>query len=344
MTDILIWLVKAGLIYGALLGVAAGMTLAERKVSAWIQYRHGPNRVGPMGTLQPIADGLKLFFKEELIPDGANKLLFRMAPTLAAMPAMLTVAVIPFGPEVTIGGVTTNLSIADLDIGILYILALGGLSIYGVILGGWASNSKYPLLGGLRASAQMISYELSMILAILAVVVLAGSLNLRDIVDDQNPASPLNFLSWNILWQPVAFVLFVIAAFAETNRHPFDFAECEPELVGGFHTEYSSMRFALYFLGEYCAIAVMCCLITTLFLGGFSMPFWPEAPWFVGLAAFLAKTAFFLFLFLWVRWTLPRFRYDQLMGLGWKVLLPVALANLFLAPVLLELKSTVWGG
>jgi len=194
---------------------------------------------------------------------------------------------------------------------------------YGIILGGWSSNSKYSLLGGLRASAQMISYELTLILTILAVVAVNGSLDLRAIAAQQNDVA-----HWNVIYQPLAFVLFTIATFAETNRHPFDFAESEPELVGGFHTEYSSMRFALYFLGEYCAMIVMACLNTTLFLGGPSVPFWPEAPWFVGVAAFLAKAAFFLFFFLWVRWTLPRFRFDQLMKLGWKVALPLALANL----------------
>ncbi len=327
-TDLLVWLIKGSLIYGLLLGTAALMTLAERKVSAWIQHRVGPNRVGPWGLLQPLADGIKFIFKEELVPDGANRLLFRLSPILAAMPAMLTIAVIPFGPEVTIGDVTTKLSVADLDVGLLYVFALGGLSIYGIILGAWASNSKYSLLGGLRASAQMISYELALILSALAVALLAGSLSLREIVETQN-AGLWNLAGWYVWPQLVAFVIFVIAAFAETNRHPFDFAECEPELVGGFHTEYSSMRFALFFLGEYCAIVVMCCLIVTLFLGGYSVPFWPGAPWFIAVPAFLAKTGIFLFLFLWVRWTLPRLRYDQLMDLGWKIMLPLALGNLF---------------
>jgi len=343
LAQLLTWFVKANLVYGMLLGTAALMTLAERKVSAWMQNRVGPNRVGPWGLFQPIADLLKFIFKEELIPDGANRLLFRIAPVMTALPAMLTVAVIPFGPEITVGEVTTTMSITDLDVGLLYVLALGGLSIYGIILGSWASNSKYSLLGGLRASAQMISYELSLMLSILAVVVLCGTLDPRAVVDAQNPDSALNFLSWNVLFQPVGFLLFLIAAFAETNRHPFDFAECEPELVGGFHTEYSSMRFALFFLGEYCAIIVMCALITTLFLGGFSVPFWPSAPWFVAFPAFLAKTAVFLFLFLWVRWTLPRLRYDQLMDLGWKVMLPIALANLFMTGTIVTLGlSPVW--
>jgi NADH-quinone oxidoreductase subunit H len=321
-----LWILKASLIYGGLLGCAALMTLAERKISAWMQWRIGPNRVGPFGLLQPLADGVKFFFKEEIIPDGANPILFRLAPAIAAVPAMLTVAVIPFAGEVSFAGHDTTVSIADIDISALYVLAIGGLSIYGVILGGWSSNSKYSLLGGLRASAQMISYELSLILCILAIVVMSGSLDLRQIVTEQ--AGPI--WGWNLWTQPLAFVLFVVATFAETNRHPFDFAECEPELVGGFHTEYSSMKFALFFLGEYCAMIVMACLTTTFFLGGYEIPFWTEAPWLLQLGAFCAKTLIFLFLFIWVRWTLPRFRFDLLMSMGWKVMLPLALVNLFL--------------
>jgi len=330
MPDVVLWFIKCSVIYGGLLGTAALMTLAERKVSAWMQYRVGPNRVGPFGLLQPLADGVKLIMKEEVVPDGANKWLFRMAPMMAAMPGMLAVAVIPFGGEVVSGDPRTNISIADLDIGILYLLAVGGLGVYGVILGGWASNSKYSLLGGLRASAQMISYELSLLLAILAVIALTGTLNLREMVEAQSTIG-----SWVIWKQPLAFLLFVIATFAETNRHPFDFAECEPELVGGFHTEFSSMKFALFFLGEYSAMVVMACLTVTLFLGGFSVPFMPEAHWALGLGAFMTKTAFFLFLFIWVRWTLPRFRFDQLMNLGWKVMLPLALFNLFVTGLVL---------
>jgi NADH-quinone oxidoreductase subunit H len=257
---------------------------------------------------------------------------------LAAVPAMLAIAVIPFAGEVSLFGVETQLSIADLDVSALYVVAIGGLSVYGVILGGWSSNSKYSLLGGLRASAQMISYELSLILCILTVVVMSGSLDLRDIVADQSGS----LFAWNLWKQPLAFLLFVVATFAETNRHPFDFAECEPELVGGFHTEYSSMKFALFFLGEYCAMVVMACLTTTFFLGGAEVPFWPAAPWFVQLPFFLAKTAVFLFLFLWVRWTLPRFRFDQLMALGWKAMLPLALANVFVTGALASFG--VFGG
>jgi NADH-quinone oxidoreductase subunit H len=340
--EIVVWVIKVHVIFVGMTVVAALTTLAERKVSAWMQYRHGPNRVGPQGILQPLADGVKFIFKESLVPDGANKWMFRVAPALAAMPAMLTIAVIPFGPDVTLFGVTTPFSIVDLDIGIMYILAIGGLSVYGVIVGGWASNSKYSLLGGLRASAQMVSYELSLILSILAVVAISGSLDLREIVMQQKELG-----DWNICYQPLAFLLFLIAAFAETNRHPFDFAECEPELVSGFHTEYSAMRFALFALGEYCAMIVMSSVAVALWFGGFSVPFMPEAHWTIGIAAFCAKVTCFLFLFLWVRWTLPRFRFDQLMNLGWKVMLPIALANLFITGAVIayapQLKA-LWGG
>jgi NADH-quinone oxidoreductase subunit H len=339
LRDFLVWFLKANVIYGGLLGTAAGMTLAERKISAWMQYRHGPNRVGPWGLLQPIADGIKFIFKESLTPDGANKWLFRVAPALAAIPAMLAVAVIPFGPAIPfIPGPYQLFSVTDLDIGLMYLLAIGGLSIYGVILGSWASNSKFSLLGGLRASAQMISYELTLILSILAVVAISGSLSLHGVVHSQSGA----IWNWNVFHQPLAFILFSIAAFAETNRHPFDFAECEPELVSGFHTEYSSMRFAMFALGEYCAMVVMASHWTTLFLGGYNVPFWDDAPWFLCIAAFLLKTSMFLFLFLWVRWTLPRFRFDQLMALGWKVFLPLSLANLFLTGAAVSMGVDLW--
>jgi NADH-quinone oxidoreductase subunit H len=333
MTAVWVMILKTLVIYAGVITLAAGMTLAERKVSAWIQWRIGPNRVGPWGTLQPLADGVKFIFKEELIPAGANPLLFRLAPILAAAPAMMAIAVIPFAGEVTLFGVRTTLSIADFPISALYVVAVSGIGVYGVILGGWSSNSKYSLLGGLRASAQMVSYELALILAILAVVVVTGSLDLRAIVADQ--AGGIH--EWNVWRQPLAFLLFVIATFAETNRHPFDFAECEPELVGGFHTEYSSMKFALFFIGEYVAMIVMASMTATLFLGGPEVPFWPAAPWYLQLGAFLAKTGLFLFLFLWVRWTLPRFRFDQLMRLGWKVMLPLALANVFVTGLVVSL-------
>ena len=327
--EILIALLKIVVIFGGLINVGALMTLAERKFSAWMQYRIGPNRVGPWGLLQPLADGVKFIFKESLMPAGANKMLFRFAPVIAALPAFLTIAAIPFSDDIVIHGKNYGpLAISNLDIGVLYFLSIAGLSVYGVILGGWASNSKYSLMGGLRASAQMISYELTLILTILAVVAMSGSLNLHAIAQDQKTIG-----AWHVWKQPLGFVLFVVAMFAETNRHPFDFAECESELVGGFHTEYSAMKFALFFLGEYAAMTVISCLAVVLFLGGPSVPFWPGAPWYVGFVAFLAKASFFLFLFIWVRWTLPRFRFDQLMRLGWKVALPLALVNLIVTGV-----------
>ena len=332
LNTIAVIVAKITCIYGGMITIAALTTLAERKVSAWIQFRHGPNRVGPWGLLQPLADGVKFIFKEELVPDSANKWMFRLAPALAAMPAMMGVAVIPFAAEspfygdVNQAGLTNPLAIADLGIGVLFILAFSGLSIYGIILGGWASNSKFSLLGAIRATAQMVSYELAMIISIMAIVVMSGSFNLTEIANAQSG----EIWNWNIFSQPVAFMLFLIATFAETNRHPFDFAECEPELVGGFHTEFSSMRFALFFLGEYCAIFVMCCMTVLFFLGGFHVPFWEEAPWFLQVGAMLAKIIALLFLFIWVRWTIPRFRFDQLMGLGWKVFLPVAIVNLLI--------------
>ncbi|HIG12427.1 MAG TPA: NADH-quinone oxidoreductase subunit NuoH [Planctomycetes bacterium] len=339
MTVLLATLLKVLVIFGCLISAAGISTLAERKISAWIQLRRGPNRVGPFGLLQPLADGIKFMFKEEFVPPGKSRFLFILAPALAAVPAMMSVAVIPFtGRIAEIDGTPILGSVADLDMGAIFIMAVSGLGVYGIILGGWASNSKYPLLGGLRAAAQMISYELSMILIILAIVAMSGTLNLREIADAQNDHTLLGFLpAWNVFLQPLAFVLFVICTFAETNRHPFDFAECESELVGGFHTEYSSMKFALFFIGEYCAMIVMACLTTTLFLGGASVPFWAEAPWFIGLGSFVFKAAAFMFLFIWVRWSLPRFRYDQLMALGWKVFLPLAITNIFITGLVLAL-------
>jgi NADH-quinone oxidoreductase subunit H len=337
LADIGLTLLKIVVIFGGLINVCALMTLAERKFSAWMQYRIGPNRVGPWGLLQPLADGVKFIFKESLMPAGANSALFRFAPVIAALPAFLTIAAIPFTDDIVIHGTNYGpLAIANLDIGILYILSIAGMSVYGVILGGWASNSKYSLMGGLRASAQMISYELTLILAILAVVALTGSLNLHEI----SRAQSAGILHWNLWKEPLAFLLFVVAMFAETNRHPFDFAECESELVAGFHTEYSAMKFALFFLGEYAAMTVISCLAVVLFLGGPSVPFWVDAPWFIGFGAFLAKAGFFLFLFIWVRWTLPRFRFDQLMRLGWKVMLPLALLNLVATGVILSVQGS----
>jgi len=326
-------LLITALAFGGTVAVAGAMSLAERRVSAWMQFRIGPNRVGPLGLLQPVADLIKFLFKEEVMPEGAHPVLFRLAPALAAIPAMMTFAVVPFGiGNVTIPflGIDRPLVVANLPVGALYFLAIGSLGVYGIILGGWASNNKFSLLGSVRSSAQMLSYELSLTLAMAAAILMSGSLQPMEIVRHQAEHG------WNVIYQPIAFVVFLIAMFAETNRHPFDFAECEPELVGGFHTEYSSMKFALFFVGEYSAMVGMSGMITTLFLGGGHVPFLAieHTPWWLSVLAFAVKTGFFLFLYLWVRWSLPRFRYDQLMDLGWYKLIPVALANLAVTGVL----------
>ena len=311
-----------------IIGVMA-MILAERKVSGWIQDRHGPNRVGPWGILQPIADGVKFLLKEDLIPTHVDKPIYLLAPAIILVPALVTCGVVPFGSSIKIGEYTIPLQIADINIGILYILAITSLGVYGVVLGAWASNNKYSLLGGLRASAQMISYELALGLSIIGVLMLSGSLSLREIAIQQGSYP----WTWNFLIHLPAFLTFTAAAFAETNRLPFDLAEAEQELIGGYHTEYSSMKFAMYFMAEYMHMIVGSAVAVTLFLGGWHFfglekvggPFWSGV---ISFGIFFAKTAFFLFVFIWVRWTLPRFRYDQLMNLGWKFLLPVALTTI----------------
>jgi len=314
------------------------MTLMERRISAFLQDRLGPNRVGPMGILQPIADGLKAFFKEDIFPVNVDRFLYLMAPAIILFPALITVAIVPFGDQMStyIGGHLVNLrfQIADLNIGILYFVSFASLGVYGLVVGGYASNNKYSMLGGLRSSAQMISYEIPMGLAIVAVVMRAQSLSLNDIVLSQAT-------TWNFLYEPIGFIIFVVASFAETNRLPFDLPEAEQELVGGYHTEYSSMKFSAFFIAEYSNMIVSSMLITTLFLGGWQVPFgimealnlpviWEQL---IQILAFLIKTGIFLFIYLWVRWTLPRFRYDQLMNLGWKSMLPLGLFNILLVAV-----------
>ncbi|CAI4030482.1 NADH:quinone oxidoreductase subunit H [Nitrospira tepida] len=312
------------------------LTLAERKVLGWMQDRMGPMEVGPYGVLQPIADGIKLFFKEDIVPAGANKLMFSMAPILALVPALIGFAVIPFGPSQTVelfGYQFKPFVISDINIGILYILAFASIGAYGIILGGWASNSKYSLLGGLRSAAQIISYELNVGLAIVGVVLLAGSLSLVKITEAQSGW----FWNWFVLAAPFpqifAFVVYVISSVAETNRVPFDLPEAESELVAGFFTEYSGMRFAFYFLAEYANMILVSCIAAILFLGGWNAPY-PgtilpaNIGWIENIAWFTVKVYFFLFLFFWLRATLPRLRYDQLMRFGWKVMLPIALGNI----------------
>lgn len=321
------------------------LTLAERKVLGWMQDRMGPMEVGPYGILQPIADGLKLFFKEDIVPAGANKFMFSLAPILAMVPALIGFAVIPFGPDRTIelfGMTVKPFVISDINIGILYILAFASIGAYGIILGGWASNSKYSLLGGLRSAAQVISYELNVGLAIVGVLIMAGSLSLVKITEAQAGG----FWNWFIFAFPapqiLAFVVYVISSVAETNRVPFDLPEAESELVAGFFTEYSGMRFAFFFIAEYANMILVSCVAAALFLGGWNAPYpgtllghlgLESWSWVEGVAWFTVKVYGFLFLFFWLRATLPRLRYDQLMKFGWKVMLPIALGNIVVTSI-----------
>jgi NADH-quinone oxidoreductase subunit H len=326
---IIVPLLKIVVLLAGVLTAVAYIVLLERKVQAWVQVRLGPMRVGPHGLLQPVADVFKLLIKEDITPARVDRGVYTLAPIIVLVTAFLLFAVIPFGPEVEIFGRTVALYITDLNVGLLYIVSVASLGIYGTILGGWASNSKYPLLSSLRASAQLVSYEVAVTLTLVSMILMAGSLSMVSIVEAQRDQG-----LWYAFIQPVAFFIFFVGALAETNRAPFDMPEAEQELTGGFHTEYSGMRFALFFLAEYANIIVVAAVATTVFLGGWLRPF-PnvEALAFLGLVPswmwFLLKTFFFLYVFLWVRATLPRYRYDQLMRLGWKVLIPLALANIF---------------
>jgi NADH-quinone oxidoreductase subunit H len=352
-------LVKIAVFWIFIMLVVAYTVYAERRVLAVIQNRLGPNRVGWQGLLQPFADLLKFIFKEDIIPLAVNKWLYVLAPIIVLIPAMMVLIVYPFGPEVPLPfgpaisktlndlGVslgmnwnielsTINLHVTDMNVGLLYVFAMTSLGIYGIVVGGWASNSKYSLLGGLRSSAQMISYELALSLSVIAVLIQAGTLDLAKIVERQSGAYLYFIPKWNIFYGPmflpciIAFTIYLISAIAETNRVPFDLPEAETELVAGFHTEYSSLKFALFFMAEYVNMMTVSVLATTLFLGGWNGPWVKEIPW-LGPVWFLAKVFFFLFLYIWLRGTLPRFRYDQLMNFGWKVLLPAALFNVVLA-------------
>lgn len=309
------------------LGIAAYATYGERKIAAFFQDRIGPDRAGPFGLLQPIADGIKMFLKEEIIPTASNKFLFILAPCLFMMTALMTSAIIPWGKSFNFGGHEFHLQVANLNVGILYILAVLSIGGYGIMIGGWASNNKFALLGSIRASSQMISYELSMGMSIIALLLVANSLNIRDIVDGQM------YGKWNVFYQPVGFLIFLVCAFAECNRAPFDLPESESELVGGYHTEFSSMKLGLFLFAEYINMFISSAIIASLFFGGYHFPgidsldLPQNIAAIVSIAVLFAKIFFFIFFFMWVRWTLPRFRYDQLMSLGWKVLIPLSLIN-----------------
>jgi NADH-quinone oxidoreductase subunit H len=335
MESLLVSLIKIVIVLLVVLTVVANLVYAERKISAFIQNRIGPNRVGPWGLLQSPADVLKLFIKEDIVPLKANPFLHSLAPVISISVALVTIAVVPFGNTLDILGQQVKLMIADVNIGVLYVLALTSLGVYGITLSGWSSNNKYSLLGGLRSSAQLISYELSMGLSIIGVIMIAGTLQLDRIVELQSG------FAWNVWLTPIGFVTFVVASFAETNRLPFDLPEAEPELVGGYHTEYSGMKFGTFFLAEYANMITSSALIVTLFLGGWQLPFldslglssfWSGV---VQILTFVLKVSLMLFFFIWIRWTIPRFRYDQLMNLGWKVMLPLAIANLIITGALL---------
>ena len=319
--------------------VAMYSTLMERKVAAYIQDRLGPNRAGPWGILQPLADGIKLFFKEEFMPNTADRFLYVLGPALTMFIALLTSAVIPWGPDITVGGQSFSLQMADINIGILYIFAVLSIGVYGIMIGGWASNNKYALLGAIRASSQMISYELAMSLVIIAIVMMTGSLSMKEIVAQQQG------FHWNVFYQPLGFLIFLICAFAETNRSPFDLPECETELVGGYHTEYSSMKLGFYLFAEYINMFISGAVIATLFFGGYHFPYAdrlglsPNGFALLGFFILFAKITFFGFVFMWIRWTLPRFRYDQLMRLGWKRLIPLAILNLLITGVVILIKD-----
>lgn len=346
MADQPVWLtfIVAFIVMNVLLVGMAYMTYYERKVLAAMQDRMGPTRTGPKGLLQPIADGIKLLGKEDLIPSAADKVVFFFAPLIVFMTALVGSAVIPFGPTIQVFGRDVNLYVTDVNVGALFILAFSGIGVYGIILGAYASANRFSLLGGLRSAAQVVSYEIILGLSLVGVFILTGSLSLREIVASQERLLSIDLgfgtftlNNWYILSQPVAFVIFMIAAVAETNRAPFDLPEAESELVSGFHTEYSAFRFSFYFLGEYISMIVVSLFASTLFLGGTSGPGATEY-WGLGIVWLLLKTILFLFFYIWLRATLPRFRYDQLMGIAWKVLLPGVLINI-IATALVRLYS-----
>lgn len=343
------WLLilEKALLIGAIVGlsffIAMYTTYAERKVAAWLQDRRGPNRAGPFGIFQPLADGGKLFFKEEIIPLASNKFLFILGPALAMITALITSTVIPWAaPFVTKGGSVIPMQVADVDMGILLVFSIVSVGVYGIMIGGWASNNKFSLMAAIRGASQMVSYELPMGLALIAVLFMTGSLKMSEIVTNQVQNG------WHIIYQPVGFIIFFICALAECNRTPFDLPEAENELNFGYHQEYSSMKLGFYLFAEYINMFISSAIMVTLYFGGYDIPFVNEASWglssfwmsFISFSVMMAKISFFIFVFLWIRWTIPRFRYDQLMNLGWKKLIPLALVNMIItAAVLLLLKK-----
>ncbi|WP_231458755.1 MULTISPECIES: NADH-quinone oxidoreductase subunit NuoH [unclassified Pedobacter] len=331
--------ILVAVIFGISLVIAMYSTYAERKVAAYLQDRLGPDRAGPFGILQPLADGVKMFMKEEIIPASSNKWLFIVGPGLALLCACIGTAVIPWGSPMEIGGKMVPLQVADINVGVLYIFGVVSLGVYGVMIGGWASNNKYSLLSAIRAASQNISYEIAMGLSIIALLLMTNTLSLKEIVDQQHG------WRWNVLYQPLGFLIFMVCSFAETNRAPFDLPECETELIGGYHTEYSSMKLGFYLFAEYINMFVSSAVMATLYFGGYNYPgmdymatllgpTW--APLF-GVGIFFLKIVFFIFFFMWVRWTIPRFRYDQLMNLGWKGLIPLAIANIIITGIVIAI-------
>ena len=326
-------------LFAVTLGIAAYLTLMERKVAAWMQDRIGPDRAGPFGLLQPLADGGKMFFKEDFRPTNADKWLFIIGPGIAMFTALITGAVIPWGPDIKIAGESIALQVADVNIGILFIMGAVSIGVYGIMIGGWASNNKFALFGAIRASSQMISYELAMGVSVITIVMMTGSLSIREIVDQQHGFWQDGWFSWNVFKQPICFVVFLITALAECNRAPFDLAECESELIGGYHTEYGAMKLGFFLFSEYVNMFISCAVISALFFGGYNFPgmdnFSGNTLAIIGTLVFFLKTFFFVFVFMWIRWTLPRFRYDQLMHIGWKKLIPIALINLLVTGVVI---------
>lgn len=339
----LIKLIIVIVLFAATLGIAAYLTLMERKVAAWFQDRVGPDRAGPFGLLQPLADGGKMFFKEDFRPANADKWLFIIGPGIAMFTALMTGAVIPWGPDLTIGDQIIPLQVADVNIGILFIMGVLSVGVYGIMIGGWASNNKFALFGAIRASSQMISYELAMGVSVITIVLMTGSLSLNEIVKQQHGFWADGWFTWNVFKQPICFVVFLITALAETNRAPFDLPECESELIGGYHTEYGAMKLGFFLFSEYVNMFISSAVISTLFFGGYNFPgmdhFSGITLTLLGTLVFFAKTFFFVFVFMWIRWTLPRFRYDQLMHIGWKKLIPISLINLLVTGIVIAFVS-----